>query len=80
MKTESKSNERLAPVPGTTGVWIALALSAVFLLLVVGRAQLILGQNREKLAIMLDPLRRRLFAADLAAVLHESTNITHQNL
>ena len=48
MKTESKSNERPGPVPGTTGVWIALALSAVFLLLVVGRAQLILGQETKQ--------------------------------
>jgi len=48
MKTESKCNVRPAPFPRTTGVLIALASSAVFLLLVVGRAQLLLGQETKQ--------------------------------
>ena len=48
MKTESKCNVRPAPFPATIGVLIALAFSAVFLLLVVGRAQLLLGQETKQ--------------------------------
>jgi mono/diheme cytochrome c family protein len=48
MKTESKCNVRPATFPGTTGVLIALALSAVFLLLVVGRAQFMFGQETKQ--------------------------------
>ena len=47
MKTESKSNVR-PPFTAPTGVLIALTLSAVFLLLVVGRAQLLLGQQTKQ--------------------------------
>jgi mono/diheme cytochrome c family protein len=48
MKTESKCNFWPALLTGTTGVVIALTLSAVFLLLVVGRAQLTLGQETKQ--------------------------------
>jgi mono/diheme cytochrome c family protein len=48
MKTASKCNVRPAPFPGTIGALIALALSAVFLVLVVGRVQLMLGQETKQ--------------------------------
>ena len=48
MTTESKSNVRPALFTGPNGVLIALALSAVFLLLVAGRAQLMLGQQTKQ--------------------------------
>jgi mono/diheme cytochrome c family protein len=48
MKTEPKSNVRPALFTGATGVSIALTLSAIFLLLVVGRAQFMLGQETKQ--------------------------------
>jgi mono/diheme cytochrome c family protein len=48
MKTNSKNNVRPALSNGPTGVLIALTLSAVFLLLVVGRAKPMLGQETKQ--------------------------------